>query len=65
MTEITTPLLVGLNAEEREALARARAQHRDGSLSEAQFARLLIRDGLIAMGILALPRANRGRRAGR
>jgi hypothetical protein len=58
--ETTTALLIQLNADERAALQRFRDKHpRD--YSEAQAARLLLRDALIGIGDLPLPRENRGK----
>lgn len=61
--DVTYPLLIQINDEERAALKRFMAAH-PRKYSEAQAARLLLRDQLVAMGDLALPRANRGRAAG-
>jgi len=63
MSETTTPLLIQLDAEERAALRQAQAGH-PRPYSEAQMARLLLRDALIGLGDLKMLRANRGRAAG-
>lgn len=60
---MTTRLEIDLSDEEAAALDRFRAAH-PRPYTPAQAARLLIRDQLIAMSDLPLPRANRSRWAG-
>lgn len=63
LTEITKPLLISISWPELEALRKFKASQSE-PLSDAQAARLLMREALIAMGDLPLGEANRGRTAG-
>lgn len=64
MTEITKPLLIQISWAELEALRKFKASQPE-PLSDAQAARLLMREALIGMGDLKLGEANRGRAAGK
>lgn len=63
MVETTKPLLIQISGPELEALRKFRAS-RSEPLSDAQAARLLMREALIGMGDLPLSDENRGRAAG-
>lgn len=63
MTEITNVLVSRASPEEREALARFIREERP-DLGERDAWRELAREQLIALGLLPLGEANRGRAAG-
>lgn len=63
MSELTKPLLIQISWPELEALRKFKASQ-PGELSDAQAARMLMREALIGMGDLPLPSENRGRAAG-
>jgi hypothetical protein len=58
-------ITVTLQPDEIGAFEKARAQHRNGFYSAETFARLLIRDELIRMGVLRMPGDNRAKGARR
>lgn len=60
----TVALQLVLTREEHDALVKAAHGHTTPH-PEGLMARLLIRDALIGMGLLALPRINRSKWAGR